>query len=158
MIKTIITAPEVVALCTSSRLDPSLIKEAKIIAAEAKHIAPVLGAELYAKLCEDNVAEPYATLKEDYIKPACAYFVRYAILPDLTFGVDSGGVMLANPQFATVVSNKQMDMVAEQAYSDAQALLDRAVAYIRANTEQFPEWKAEVKVQKGGSIVGGILF
>ena len=44
------------------------------------------------------------------------------------------------------------------AQNDATALLDRAVVYIRANAEQFPEWRAEVKVQKGGSVIGGILF
>lgn len=59
------------------------VGESAVYAAQCKYIEPVLGAEMCAALAEGRHAE----MLGEYVKPALAMFVKYAMLPSAAWRV-----------------------------------------------------------------------
>lgn len=148
----IITAQEVVdfAFAENSNMRADSISTTVIRIAEIKYISPVFG-DMYPLL-----VDKYAEFTDEYIKPALAYFVKCEILSSLAIDMSNSGVAVANPQYMSAATDKQRQRLYDSEMSKAKTLLDYALAYIKANADEFPDFKG--KAEKKHYRFGGILL
>lgn len=154
--KCIITPEKVIKLAfsPSDQITPTAIKETKIDAAQEQFIRPVLGEGLLQVLLEER----YAKFLEDYILPALAYYVRYAIIPDLSLKLNNAGAQVFNGVHSSAATDKQRAEMRQQARADANALLDKAVRYIESHRDEFPEYAPEMNVRKNVHTNSGFVL
>lgn len=92
-----ITPSEVVeyAFTPREQISPQVILPMKIDIACEHFIRPKFGDELYDKFKEGQ----YAPFVEEYLKPAIAYYVRYALIDELSIQMsDKGAVLFESEQ------------------------------------------------------------
>lgn len=149
----LITAEEVVKLAFSvtEQIKPTAIVESKIIAAEEKYLRPVLGS-----LLDALKNGKYPELLNDYIKPALAYYVRYGIIPDLSLKLNSMGAQTAFTNHTSAATDKQRSEMRMQAKDDADALLLKALRYIKDG--DFPEYDSQKNVRRKVIMNGGLII
>lgn len=155
MIKLLITPGEVVDLAFSpaDQITPTSIKETKIDAVQQKYLRSALG-PLFNALSDGE----YPELLCEYIKPALAYFVRYAVVPDLSLKLNDIGAQVYNQMHANAATDKQRAEMRQQAKDDANALLDKAQRYIECNRDKFPEYDPDMNIRKSVLLNGGIIL
>lgn len=141
------------AFSASNSISPASIKEAKIIASQEKYLRPVLG-KLYDALLENR----YPDLLEEYIQPALAHYVRYAIIPDLSLRLNDKGVQTPFSDHANAATDKQRAELRQQDKEDANVLLDQAVRYISKNRDKYPEYEPQKNVRRETIFNGGIIL
>lgn len=155
MIRSLITPKQVIELAFSAgnALSPTSIKESKIIAAQEKYLRPVLG-KLYDALLEGN----YPELLEDYLRPALAHYVRYAIIPDISLRLNDKGVQMPFSDHANAASDKQRAELRQQDREDADVLLDMAVRYISEHRDRYSEYTPQKNGRSRTLINGGVIL
>lgn len=153
--RTLIAPQQVVELAFSANnpISPASIKEAKIIAAQEKYLRPVLG-KLYDALLDGK----YSELLDEYIRPALAHYVRYAIIPDLSLRLGDKGVLNPFSDHANAATDKQRAELRQQDKEDANILIDNAVRYISEHRDRFPEYEPRENVRKKAICNGGIIL
>ncbi|MEG1665241.1 MAG: hypothetical protein RR066_08295 [Mucinivorans sp.] len=89
----LITPQEVIAMAFTPRekISPTTINPIKIDLTQEHFLLPRLGSRLFGKL-SSTLAPDHFT--QEYLKPALAFYVRYAIMGDMVATVDDHGVML----------------------------------------------------------------
>lgn len=153
--KCLITPQQVINLAFSSldQITQDAIKETKIDAAQEVFLRPVLG-EMFDALVDGKHSE----FLHEYIHPALAYYVRYAIIPDLSLKLNNAGAQLFNSMHSVSASNQNRMEMRQQARDDANALLDKAIRYITANKDKFPEYKPQENVRNRITSNGGLIL
>lgn len=155
----LITASEVIEIAFPNyKFDTARIKDAVIEVAELQHIKPALTKDLYKKLVTGNITGKYATLLNEYIKKALAYFVKYECLPDVIIDLANAGAFQNNSEFASAAPDRMLGDLREATLVQARVLMDNAMEYIEDNEDDFPEYKEEDDPNKTTTIIGGLVL
>lgn len=141
------------AFSVSDQIDAQSIKETKIDAAQETFLRPVLG-----KLFDALIKGKYEEFLHEYIWPALAYYVRYAMIPDLALKLNDRGVQVPFTNHSNAATDKQRSEMRTQAKSDADALLDKATRYLCSHLEEFPEYDPLRDIRKCSKIKGGTIL
>lgn len=154
--KTLVTSEEVFRLAFSSDelLSPSVVMPTDIVAVEARHIRPILGDELYTALAEGS----YPDLRDEYVAPAIAAWVRYAIQPLLGDRCSSCLVSERDDFYnATTADNVRMSVLQRTLRHTAQTLSHRLGDYLNAHSADFAEYDPNKNPLNRCSINGDII-
>lgn len=154
--KTLVTSEEVFRLAFSSDelLSPSVVMPTDIVAVEARHIRPILGDELYTALAEGS----YPDLRDEYVAPAIAAWVRYAIQPLLGDRCSSCLVSERDDYYnATTADNVRMSVLQRTLRHTAQTLSRRLGDYLNTHSGDFAEYDPNKNPLNRCSINGDII-
>lgn len=130
------------------------VGESAVYAAQCKYIEPVLGTELCAALSEGRHAE----LLGEYVKPALAMFVKYAMIPSLAARTGALGVVSFSGVCFDAAESDAVGRLRSAVRSDAEALLDAAVRRIEGSADEYPEYDPRGNVRHRVAIRGGIVL
>lgn len=123
------------AFSAGNPVSPTSIRETKIVVAQERYLRPELG-RLYDAVLDGK----YPDLLDDYLRPALAHYVRYAIIPDLSIRLSDKGVQTHFSEHASVATDVQRDELRRQDKEDADILLALAVRHIAAHPDLYPEY------------------
>ena len=153
--KNLITPAEVIeiAFAANDQIDRSVITENRIEAAQLKFLAPRLR-KMYDALTEGK----YDSFNLTYIKPALAHFVRYAVFLNLSVHIGNKGTVRTKTIDATVATPAETGILRREAREAANALLERAIDYLRKNAGEFPEFCPEKCRRRRVRVNGGIVL
>lgn len=155
----LITAEEIIALAfTEKNFLPAKITTSHIQIAQEGFLRPAIGSEFFDYLTATTPAGVDATLVNNYIKPALAWYVRYIILPELMVRATNTGVQLVGAQGTTDASDKQAGILREQAKANADILIGVTVRYLNTNSDQFPYYSSGETKRNYSRVIGGIVF
>lgn len=132
----------------------ALVSESAVYAAQCKFIKPVLGPKMSAALEEGS----YAEFAEEYVKPALAMFVKYAVLPSVAARAGALGVVNFSGECFDAADNEAVRRLRDAVRSDAEALLAAAVGHIEASSGEYPEYDPRENIKNRVSIGGGIVL
>ena len=151
----LITPDEAIELAFSphDRIDPALLTDTRIEAAQLKFLAPALG-KLYATLANGS----YETFCREYIKPAAAYFVKYHIFLHLSVWIGNDGIVRLNPGGSTPADSAEIGRLRRESRETAYLLLSKAFTYLRNHSEDFPEIDPRNFKRKRLRMNGGIII
>jgi len=135
-------------------IQPDAVGESAILAAQRRHIRPVVGAALYAALCRGD----YVSLLEEYIRPPLALYVKLAMLPALAVQTGAAGVVELHSANLARAGEAKMRGAARRLRSDADALMRRAAEHIEASRGLYPEYDPEENVLNRCSVAGGVVL
>jgi len=115
-----------------------------ILATQDKWIQPTLGQKLYEKIMTDidgsTLAGVYKDLLEDYIARVCVWFTCYAGLPFWGVKVVNSGIIQRITDDGSPTSFNDIDKLAELCRGQAEFYKQRLIAYLCANSVDFPEY------------------
>lgn len=154
--KTLITPESVFRLAFSrdELLSPSVVMPSDIVAVEERHIRPVVGEALYDALAVGR----YADLMEEYVAPAIAAWVRYAIQPLLGHRCSSCLVSEGNDFYnATTADNVRLSALQRNLRHTAQTLSRRLGDYLNSHSADFAEYNPDKNPLNRCSINGDIV-
>lgn len=154
MIKTLITPSEVLEIAFDDRLrvPADSINPAQILAAEAQYIQPIFG-DIYTAMQQDQLVD----FVNDYIKPALAVYVKVLQLPLLGVVQGTLGLSYAATHKDLELTDDKIEMIRAQLLSDANALLKRAVRYVKDNEHEFSQYE-DAKTLSATFLAGGIIL
>jgi len=135
-------------------LQPDAVGESAIVAAQRRHIRPVLGETLYAALC--GGAHP--AFVEEYVAPPLALYVKAAMLPALAVQTGAAGVVELHSANLARADEAKMRAAARRLRADADALVRRAVEHVEGSRALFPEYDPEENVLNRCSVAGGVVL
>lgn len=115
-----------------------------VIVSQDKYIQQFLGTDLFEKLKADvrtgSVAGDYATLLDEYVRKATAWWTMVELLPNLHVKVDNGGLVIRTAENTTGITGSDLHREVENARQNAQFYTTRMVEYLCANMSSFPEY------------------
>jgi hypothetical protein len=133
----LITPNEVVELAFSphDQIDPALLTDTRIEAAQLKFLRPALK-NLYTALTEGA----YDDFCRKFIKPALAYFVKYHIFLCLSVRIGSDGIIRQRMPDAVPADLSQIARLRHESRETAYLLLEKAFNHLKNNAVEFPEF------------------
>ena len=126
---------------------------ADILAAQSRHLAPVLG-ELYPQMLRGEHPE----LLDGYIAAPLALYVRAALLPRLWLQSSDAGVVRIDTQSHASASRPQLKELVRQTLRQARELMLRAVRHIEQNPHLYPGYEQRDNILHRCSICGGVIL
>lgn len=117
-----------------------------IFQAQQIHVQNYLGTKLYNKINDGivagNLAVPYTTLLNDYIKMMVVHWTMVEFLPYASVKISEKGVFKHSSENSTVVDKNEIDYLVEKARATAQSYTNRFIDYMCYNQVLFPEYNA----------------
>jgi hypothetical protein len=124
-------------------VDDDLIRP-YVFMAQQRWILPVLGTQLYDKLCDDidsgSVAGVYATLLQDYVIPATVQYSFVQLVPFLRLRFVNNAVVVMNSEQSSAATYDDLKPLMDQALDMATFYRERLIEYITNNSASFPEY------------------
>lgn len=148
--RTLITPKDVLRLAysTEEMLPSSIVLDVDIIEAECRHILPILGKGVMARL----VAGEYKELMNDYVAPALALWTRYGIEQ-----VAHHRSAACHNEHPTGADNERLRTTLHALRNKASALTRRLSDYLNANSESFTEYDPDKNPLNRCFIHGNII-
>jgi len=146
------TAQEVIDLSfTNKSTDAVLISDAIIQAAQVGNLKPVFREDFYDELLLDtstgDLDSDEAILRNDYIKPTLAYYVKELVLSDLMVNTSSMGPQTQFSEFSSPATGAQMNNLKIDTRRIADMLLRQMIDFLDDETEndstKFDEWDGD---------------
>lgn len=110
------------------------------------HIQNYLGTDLFNKINDGivngNLASPYTTLLNTYIKPMVIHWAMVVYLPQAPYTFNEKGVFKHSSENATVVDLDEIDRLVSNATDIAQHYTRRFIDYICNNSSLYPEYNS----------------
>jgi len=136
-----------------------------IFQAQQLHIQNYLGTKLYDKInngiVAGNLASPYTTLLNDYIKMMVVWWTMVEFLPYSSIKITEKGVYKHNSENSTTVEKNEIDFLIEKSRDTAQSYTNRFIDYMSFNQTLFPEYylnsNADVYPDKDANFTGWVL-
>ena len=136
-----------------------------IFQAQQLHIQNYLGTKLYDKInngiVAGNLASPYTTLLNDYIKMMVVWWTMVEFLPYSSIKITEKGVYKHNSENSTTVEKNEIDFLIEKSRDTAQSYTNRFIDYMCFNQSLFPEYNAnsnaDVYPDSNANFVGWVL-
>ncbi len=159
-----IAQDEVRSICLSKKTYDVSKFGPYIEVAEQKFIMPFLGAALYNEIRTqykaDDLSTLNATLVNDYLKPALAWFVLHLALPFIQMDITSSGIQINNSEFASSGTDKQRADLVNSTENIAQTFLDKAKYYLEevAGDNDYPLYSCSDNIDNNTTITGGIIL
>jgi hypothetical protein len=114
--------------------------------AQFKYIKPYLGCALYDKILADVAAQTvtgaYATLLDDYIKPALNWWTLFELVTPLTFKLDNSSIVQRTSEDTTAIDGETIGRLKNDYKNNAEAYMRYLMQYICDNSASFPEYYA----------------
>lgn len=108
------------------------------------HIQNYLGTKLFDKitnaLVAGNLANPYLTLLNVYIKPMLIHWSMVEFLPFSAYTIANKGVYKHNSENSQNVDKEEIDFLVEKERSIAEHYTRRFIDYMCFNQSSFPEY------------------
>jgi len=108
------------------------------------HIQNYLGTKLFDKitnaLVAGNLANPYLTLLNVYIKPMVIHWAMVEFLPFSAYTIANKGVYKHNSENSQNVDKDEIDFLVEKERSIAEHYTRRFIDYMSFNQSSFPEY------------------
>ena len=151
----LVTPDEVIELAFSphDRIDPVVITETRIEAAQLKFLAPMLRG-LYTALAEGL----YDNFCREFIKPVAAYFVKYHIFLHLSVRIGNDGIIRLKPAESMPADASEINRLRRESRETAYLLLRKAIGHLKKNANEFPEFDPEPPRHKRPRVNGGIVI
>ena len=155
----LMTAGEVISLAfTNQNTDPTLISRNLIQMSELAHLKLPLGDDFYLHLKElyntGSTGTP-TTAEDDFmsqwLKPCFAWFVRFEVINEIQDNSTSSGIVSAIPDFAKVVTPKELNVYKQDTYRRGNVVLEQMVKFLKDNPTDFPKYKNDVDGTCNGS-------
>ena len=140
------------AFAENDQMDYRAITNYKIKAVQLKFIEPVFG-DMYRAMTEGK----YKDFVEKQIKPALAYYIKYAVIPELAVKAGNSGIMRNKSTYSASAAKEEIGLLMKESKAVADSLMDKAVAYVEENITSFPEYDAEKNVRKRITLTGGLI-
>jgi hypothetical protein len=123
-----------------------------MLSGQDKWISPYLGDSLYeyikAQIQAGTVTGNYATLLNDYIKIAFAWWTVVEYLPNAMVKIDNSGLVQRSSDDTSAASRSDKEMLQTQARDNAEHYTQSLVRYLCANSTLFPEYSNNVYPQR----------
>lgn len=147
---TIISADKVYALAFAAQepYTSAIITDMDILEAQTRYLLPILGQELLEDLCDGL----HPSLKNDYVAPALAAYVRYLIEPLLDLRCTA-----CRGEGVSTAANERVAMSREALHHKAAALRRRLSDYLNANCDSFKAYVPENNPLNHCLIYGNIV-
>jgi hypothetical protein len=108
------------------------------------HIQNYLGTKLFNKINDgivaNNLANPYLTLLNVYIKPMVIHWSMVEFMPFSAYTFAGKGVYKHSSENAQNVDKEEVDFLIEKERSIAEHYTRRFIDYMSFNSSQFPEY------------------
>lgn len=122
-----------------------------VILAQDKWIQQFLGTDLLNKLKNDvsgsGPTGAYATLLDNYVRKATAWWTMVELLPNLYVKLDNGGLVIRTAENTQNVTTSDLHREIENARQNAQFYTRRMIDYIQANQSSFPEYNSNTNFE-----------
>ena len=124
-------------------VDDDLIRP-YVYMAQQRYILPVLGTDLYNKICTDiedgNVTGDYRTLLNDYIQPATVQFAFVQLVPFLRVRFVNNAVVVMDSEQSASASYDDLKPLMDQSLDMGHFYRQRLIDYLCDNSSLFPEY------------------
>ena len=124
-------------------VDDDLIRP-YVYMAQQRWILPVLGTQLYDKLCEEvdagTVSGNYATLLDTYVIPSTVQYSFVQLVPFLRLRFVNNAVVVMNSEQSTAATFDDLKPLMDQALDMATFYRERLIDYLCENSSLFPEY------------------
>lgn len=114
-----------------------------IILAQEKYILPLVGTQLYNKLCTDvqsnSLSGNYLTLMQSYIQQILAWNTMKESLSFINFQLTNKSVLKKNSENSTAADKEDIMYLEAKIADNAAYFAQRGINYLRANYMNFPE-------------------
>lgn len=152
------TLVSTVAVVQSARGDGALlpaesVSEADIVAAEHRHIVPVIGQALHERL----LAGAYADFAAEYLHDAVILFTRAALQPRRDLHTGRTGTTVPRSASGQPADDAARRRARRSLLTQARTLLRRAAAYLDAHAGEFPEYLPGENILKRCTIDGNLV-
>ena len=115
-----------------------------VIIVQDKIIQQYLGTDLMESLLSHikagTLAGNDATLVDDYVRKAVAWWTMVDLIPSLYVKIDNGGLVIRMAENTTPISPADLHREVERARQNAQFYTERLVAYLCQNSDLFPAY------------------
>lgn len=115
-----------------------------IIAAQDLHLQPYLGSDLLdalkTKAQAGTLAGAYATLLDEYVRKALAWFTLVELVGDLRVQIRNGGLFTSAPEGATSIGSDELTNVREACRTKGEFYLNGMCRYLSYNASSLPEY------------------
>ncbi len=143
-----------IAFAGSEAVDPAVVPESLILAAEEKFFVPVLGEKLLDAVREGK----YPDLLYQYLRIPLALYAKYLCLPSLAVQAGSGGIARHKTDNLAPADAAAVAGASKSLHALARVLLRSAVSHIEAAPEAYPEYDPEKNILKSVNLDGGIVL
>ena len=129
---------------TNSNTDPYLISDDTIVMAELAHFKPLLGVEFYGELKEQHNDGTLTAANQDlmdyYLVPALCWMARFEVILEIQNNSSSAGIVTNLDEFASAVSNDELNVYIESTYRKGKLFLTDMMDYITGTDQEgdFP--------------------
>lgn len=155
----LLTTTEVVALAFNDKnFLPAKILDSHLEVAHEGFLRPALGDTFYEELIASTPIGANKTFVDGYLKKPLAWYVKYVILPEIMVHVSNTGMSIVQPQGTIAVTDKQAGNLREQAKTNAEILLRKALDYLDDHATSYPNYEAGEAVRETTKVIGGIIF
>jgi hypothetical protein len=142
------TAAEVInASFTNKNTDTNLISSEIRKMSEVAHIIEPLGRDFYIHLKDafdaGTETADETTLMTDWIKPTLAWFTRFELILEIQNQSTSSGIVHNIPEFANVVSAKDLNVYKQDTYRKGRVLAEQMIKFLDKNSSDFPEYSSQ---------------
>ena len=124
-------------------VDDDLIRP-YVFMAQQRWILPVLGTQLYDKLCDEvdagTVAGDYATLLDTYVIPSTVQYSFVQLVPFLRLRFVNNAVVVMNSEQSSAATYEDLKPLMDQALDMATFYRERLIDYLCENSALFPEY------------------
>lgn len=142
------------AFGNDSGMEPSVIDRTTVYAAQLRYVEPVLG----RAVCEAIAGGEHGDLLEEYVKPALAAFVKYAVMPAAVTRIGALGAVRFGGGSFEPADDKAVERLRASVRTEADTLLEAAVRRMEAAPEEYPEYDPALNVRRRVSIAGGVVL
>lgn len=148
--KRLITPNDVMRLAYSPEelLQSDIVLDVDIIEAECRHISPILGEELLARL----EAGDYEELMSDYVAPAIALWTRYGVEQ-----IAHHRSALCHSERLTTADNERLSTTLRALREKASTLTHRLSDHLNAHGDDYPEYDPKKNPLNRCFIYGNIV-
>lgn len=151
----LITSDEAVRLAfpEGELVEAARISEPDIAAAEELYLVPVIGRRLHARL----LAGAYAPLREEYVAPATAVWVRILVQPAFDIRTAQYGTTAPKSSYYEPAGAEPLRRRDKALRIRGRSLLRRLTAYLDAHRAEYPEYDPEENILKRCRIDGDLV-
>lgn len=117
-----------------------------VIIVQDKILQQFLGTDLLNKLKSDvsggTLTGNYATLMDEYVRKATAWWSMVDLIPSLYTKIDNGGLVIRAAENTSPISEDDLHREIERARQNAQFYTERLVSYLNNNSGLFAEYSS----------------
>ena len=161
----LITSVEVIDLALlHDNVDPNLIKDSYIEVTQEEYILPTLTKDLYEQIVSQNTLDTLtsvnATLLNDYIKPALAFFVCVDIVDHLAIRTTNKGLMINSSETSNPATKEERSDIKTRYREQGQTMLDKLIRFIEHedNNSDYPLYENGSSETITTKLKGGIIL